>query len=111
MSPYTSIKDLASDLVGKIGKVHGEIFPSLRKIREYKSPVLIIHGEQDEVIPVKHGKTLYTESQKVSPLARGVFPLHMTHNLFDMERDILEPIGEFLEECDKYWESESRGRM
>jgi fermentation-respiration switch protein FrsA (DUF1100 family) len=34
-------------------------FPNLRHIRQVRAPVLVIHGTQDEVIPVSHGRRLY----------------------------------------------------
>ncbi len=34
-------------------------FPNLRRIRELDAPVLVMHGEEDGVIPVWHGRELY----------------------------------------------------
>ena len=34
-------------------------FPNLRHIRQVRAPVLVIHGTEDEVIPVSHGRRLY----------------------------------------------------
>ena len=34
-------------------------FPNLRHIREVKCPVLVIHGTEDEVIPLSHGQRLF----------------------------------------------------
>lgn len=34
-------------------------FTNLRKLSRIQSPLLVIHGEADEVIPVSHGKRLY----------------------------------------------------
>jgi len=34
-------------------------FPNLRRIRQVRAPVLVIHGTADEVIPVSHGRRLY----------------------------------------------------
>ena len=34
-------------------------FPNLRHLRQVRCPVLIIHGTEDEVIPVSHGRRLY----------------------------------------------------
>lgn len=33
-------------------------FPNLKRIRSFDSPLLVIHGEVDEVIPVSHGREL-----------------------------------------------------
>lgn len=37
-------------------------FPNLAKIRQVKCPVLIIHGTQDQTIPLSHGQALYTHA-------------------------------------------------
>jgi fermentation-respiration switch protein FrsA (DUF1100 family) len=34
-------------------------FPNLKKIPKIKIPILIIHGTDDQVIPIKHGKKLF----------------------------------------------------
>ena len=34
-------------------------FPNLRHIRQVRAPVLVIHGTDDEVIPLSHGRRLY----------------------------------------------------
>jgi abhydrolase domain-containing protein 17 len=34
-------------------------FPNLKRITEFKTPLLIIHGEEDQVIPFQQGKKLY----------------------------------------------------
>ena len=37
-------------------------FPNLRRIRSLDRPLLVIHGEDDEVIAVSHGKELFAQS-------------------------------------------------
>jgi fermentation-respiration switch protein FrsA (DUF1100 family) len=34
-------------------------FPNLRHLRQVRAPVLVVHGTDDEVIPVSHGRRLY----------------------------------------------------
>jgi abhydrolase domain-containing protein 17 len=34
-------------------------FPNLRNLRHVRVPVLVVHGERDEVIPVSHGRRLF----------------------------------------------------
>ena len=34
-------------------------FPSLRRMKQVEVPVLIMHGQQDEIIPFWHGEKLY----------------------------------------------------
>jgi len=44
-----------------------DIFTNIDKIRKVKTPVLIMHGERDEVVPVTHGKSLYSKLRNPYP--------------------------------------------
>lgn len=65
-------------------------FHNLRHIREVRSPVLVIHGQEDEVIPWSHGRRLF-HSANEPKLALWVDGAH--HN------DVLLVGGE------RYWEA------
>jgi fermentation-respiration switch protein FrsA (DUF1100 family) len=55
-SPYRSIKTLAKELVGAIANVIMDRFDNEADIANCHSPTLIIHGRQDELIPVRHAR-------------------------------------------------------
>jgi len=57
-------------------------------------PLLIIHGEQDDIIPVAHGKELFTSSG--SRKKHLVCPMHATHNEWDMFQDVIKPVRDFV---------------
>jgi len=40
----------------------GDRFPNLRRIREIETPLLVIHGENDQVIPISHGEAIHNSS-------------------------------------------------
>jgi len=42
--------------------VPGDRFPNLRRIRGIATPLLVIHGENDSVIPLAHGRQLHDAS-------------------------------------------------
>jgi abhydrolase domain-containing protein 17 len=73
----------------------GDRFPNLKRIREIKTPLLVIHGENDGVIPVSHGRKLV----EASPAADKSFvPIQVAgHNdLFVVAGDkIVGKIGDF----------------
>jgi len=60
-SPFTSISDLGRDLYpySPIRFLAGNRFDSLSRVGQYRGPLLVIHGEADEVIPADHGRRLY----------------------------------------------------
>lgn len=46
-----------------------DVFPSIDKVSKVKSPVLVIHGTEDEVIDFSHGLGIYEKCPKaVEPL-------------------------------------------
>jgi len=60
LSTFTSVRDM--------GRVHYPViptllvpdaYPSLRRIRDLECPLLVVHGDRDEIVPVEQGKALY----------------------------------------------------
>lgn len=57
MSPYTSIKDVARNLLGWMGfltTIVYERFRNIDLIKETKCPVFLLHGMKDNLIPHTH---------------------------------------------------------
>lgn len=59
-SAFTSVKDM--------GRLHypfipmavvPDAYPSLRRLAGLRSPLLVIHGDRDDIVPVGHGRTLF----------------------------------------------------
>jgi len=60
VSPLSSGKDMAKEMgLGWLSWIAGSSFDNLSKAKNIKSPVLIIHGEADEVIPINLGEKVY----------------------------------------------------
>ena len=57
-------------------------------------PLLIVHGEKDEIIPVNHGKELFTSCQ--SRRKHLVCPAAATHNEWDIYSDVFKPVRDFV---------------
>jgi pimeloyl-ACP methyl ester carboxylesterase len=49
-----------------------DAYPSLSRIGELRSPLLVLHGENDEVVPVAHGRSLFEAAPE--PKALHLFP-------------------------------------
>jgi len=106
MSPYTSIRAVARNIVGRIGQfLVAERFRNIDYIKLAKSPVMIIHGLKDQLIPYTQSQDLCEQCQVSAKL---VLPLNMDHNIFDMEQDLLEPLRGFLERNDFEWKPKDR---
>jgi uncharacterized protein len=59
-SAFTSVRDM--------GRLHypfippamvPDAYPNLRRIAQLRSPLLVIHGDRDDIVPVAHGQVLF----------------------------------------------------
>ncbi|MBY8861550.1 alpha/beta hydrolase [Nocardia sp. CA2R105] len=73
MSTFTSLRDAAAAVYPYIPRlVVPNAFPSLRRIRSLRAPVLIMHGDQDELLPVRMGHELYAAAPE--PKRLHIYP-------------------------------------
>lgn len=65
-SPFTSISDLAATLYpfSPLRILTGKRFDSMDRIKDYHGPLLVIHGERDEIIPVELGEKLFSAANE-----------------------------------------------
>ena len=86
---------------------------SITAIRKIHCPCLIIHGLRDTLVPYQHAKHLQescgkdndTANDDISPGTECSLLLsnRMTHNEFEMERDLIWPMNNFLQGNDINW--------
>ena len=70
-STFTSIRDMARRHYPFIPpSVVPDAYPSLRRIGDLRAPVLLIHGERDEIVPAMHGDELFAAAPDPKRLAR-----------------------------------------
>ena len=63
VSPLTSGREMARDQkMGWVSPLIGNPFDSIGKIANVSSPVMVIHGERDRVIPVQMGEEIYARA-------------------------------------------------
>ena len=65
ISPFLSV----FRVVTRVPILPGDRFPNLKWIKEFKTPLLVIHGENDQVIPFQDGKRLF----ELSPSPKKTF--------------------------------------
>lgn len=65
-APYASIADTAQHHYPfvPVGKLLKDRFDSKSRIRSVKSPLLVVHGDKDKVVPFKHGLKLFDHAQQ-----------------------------------------------
>lgn len=60
-----------------------DTFANIDKVARIKCPVLVVHGDQDELVPVRHAQLLVEKVRKFGPDVAAVEPLWIptaTHN-------------------------------
>ena len=93
ISAFTSIKAVADNLVGILKIFVKERLTSIDYIKNVTCPIIFIHGQKDPLIPFK--ETIKLKDNCDCPFEL-VLPLNMTHNDFDIDEDIIEPILDFI---------------
>jgi fermentation-respiration switch protein FrsA (DUF1100 family) len=59
-SPFTGIRDMARLHYPLIPRMFvPDAYPSLRLIGELPVPLLVLHGDRDEIVPLRQGRALY----------------------------------------------------
>ena len=96
-SPFTSLADMGQALYAfsPVRLLAGKRFDSMARIRQHRGPLLIIHAEADEIIPLAQGRRLYeaASSPKQFHMISGAY-----HNdgLGDAGPDLWAALNRFL---------------
>ncbi|MGA2596057.1 MAG: alpha/beta hydrolase [Bryobacteraceae bacterium] len=63
-SPMSSVQEIAATVVPWIGPIFVRGFNSRSKIGRVHVPLLIIHGNRDEIVPFSHGRKLFAAANE-----------------------------------------------
>jgi len=77
VAPFLSIKRLLQDALGVLSCFVEERFPSEKRMHLVQSPVLIIHGQKDTLVPCQHSAELFLRCRQRKTL---ICPEDMEHN-------------------------------
>ncbi|MFQ6111014.1 MAG: alpha/beta hydrolase, partial [Nitrospinota bacterium] len=63
-APFTSMKELARRFLPfpPLASLVRTRYDTLSRIARLKAPLLIIHGERDEIVPIEQGRKLFEEA-------------------------------------------------
>ena len=94
-APYTSTVNRAAEIYFfiPVTLIMTDRFESIKKIENVKSPLLILHGELDATIPIRHGKKLFATANEPK---QAIFFPDVEHNNFDSSQ-IAEEVFKFAE--------------
>jgi len=94
ISPMMSIRNVVKDILGKfVSYTFKDQFRSIEMIQDVKCPILIIHGQNDNLIKYYHSTELYNKSKAPCEL---ILPENMDHNEFDFFQEFSEPLLDFI---------------
>jgi alpha-beta hydrolase superfamily lysophospholipase len=83
-SPFTSIRDMARLHYPVVPRaLVPDAYPSLRLVGELEIPLLVLHGERDDIVPLLHGVELYEAA--TCPKRLVTFPGAGHNDLVDRE--------------------------
>mmetsp|Transcript_125457 Transcript_125457/g.360554 ORF Transcript_125457/g.360554 Transcript_125457/m.360554 type:complete len:634 (-) Transcript_125457:61-1962(-) len=77
IAPFTSVRELFREYLGRFADFIDERFPNKDLMKTVNSPLLLVHGRQDTVVPWTHGQALYGTCRARK---RFVIPECMKHN-------------------------------
>ena len=90
-APFTSIGDIGQKKfpLYPVKILTFDKFDNLSKINKVQSPILIIHGKKDEVVPYRHSIKLYEKAKK--PKKHLSIDEAMHNNLYDysIDKDVI----------------------
>lgn len=94
-SPFTSVYRVVFDWGFTMV---GDKFPNIDRIRSVQCPVLIVHGQDDAIVPFDHGRALHLALPDSSK-AETFFIKGMGHNGFDyhIEAMLMSKVSGFLD--------------
>jgi len=96
-APYLSIGAVAKDIAGGfLSMFIKDRFVNRLSIQSVKCPTIIVHGKKDQVISYQHGEKLYGLCS--AELKQFICPENMTHNNFQIRRDLVDPVAKFFRE-------------
>jgi fermentation-respiration switch protein FrsA (DUF1100 family) len=58
-APFASVRAMADRLLPGAGYLVGARWDSLAKIRRLRAPLLVLHGDADEIVPIAQGRAVF----------------------------------------------------
>jgi hypothetical protein len=96
VSSFTRLRDVARHHYGVLAQLAGDRFDSLARVPGLSVPILVAHGEQDELVPFALGERLFAAAHP----PRRFFPVAGAHHndVFDSPA-LLDAIAGFAREA------------
>ncbi len=89
-APYTSIVDVAADAYPyfPVRPFLFDRYESLRYLPKIEAPLLVIHGEEDEVIPISMGRAVYAAANNPKEIVTFPGAGHSDHHFYGSGEEV-----------------------
>jgi fermentation-respiration switch protein FrsA (DUF1100 family) len=95
VSPFTTLAEVARRHYGPLGALAGSRFDALGKVGRLAVPLLVVHGDRDEIVPFELGERLFAAAREPKRFVR-VPGAH--HNDVLQPSQVLDAIAAFAHE-------------
>ncbi|MBY0276972.1 alpha/beta hydrolase [Candidatus Binatia bacterium] len=96
VSTFTSLRDVAREHYGALAALAGNQFDSAARVARLDVPILIAHGDRDEIVPFALGEALYARAGAPKRFLR--VPGRQHNDVFDSP-PLLDAIAAFAREA------------
>jgi hypothetical protein len=96
VSTFTALGDVARQHYGTLGALAGRQFDSATRVAQLGVPILIAHGDQDEIVPYTLGEELFARAREPKRFVR--VPGRQHNDVFDSP-PLLDAIAAFAREA------------
>jgi abhydrolase domain-containing protein 17 len=79
----------------------GDLFPNYKRIANIQTPLLVIHGENDEVIPFSHGQSIYQHSAASNKYFAPIKNSGHNDLFYNASNEIIDAMVEFIHQLPK----------
>lgn len=69
-TPFTSVRAMANGTLPGAGYLFRTRYDTLRRIAEVRAPLLVLHGDADEVVPFHHGRAVFEAAREPKRFVR-----------------------------------------
>jgi fermentation-respiration switch protein FrsA (DUF1100 family) len=95
VAPFTTLADVARRHYGPLGGLAGNRFDALGNVTRLTAPLLVVHGDRDEIVPFELGERLFAAAPEPKRFVRVPGSHH--NDVFDPPQ-VLDAIATFSRE-------------
>jgi uncharacterized protein len=96
VSTFTRLADVGRHHYGPLGALAGQRFDSLARVARLRAPLLVAHGDEDEIVPFELGERLFAAAPGPKRFHRVA---HAHHDDALLDEELLDAVAAFAREA------------